>query len=137
MRPYAQSSLPQIQEITRRFPYSHGEPIAWVRGVPPKFFNAAGAHNAHVYAQGSGAPTDLGIPSLARPCFGDPVEIFWDSGEIPVFWGCGVTAQVVVMESLAGIEGVKVIGHAPGHMVCCDAPAEFDLIAKRGVSAAP
>jgi D-glutamate cyclase len=52
-----------------------------------------------------------------------------DSGEMPVFWGCGVTAQVVVMESLAGIEGVKVIGHAPGHMVCCDAPADFNLAA--------
>lgn len=49
------------------------------------------------------------------------MDINVEAGEIPVFWGCGVTAQIAVMESLAGFD-VKVIGHAPGHMVCCDLP---------------
>ncbi|KIJ56257.1 hypothetical protein M422DRAFT_57670 [Sphaerobolus stellatus SS14] len=103
MRPYHPSVLPDIQRITRMYPTSHGEPIAWVSLE---------------------AVDDLGIPALNRPCFGDPVEIKSSAGEIPVFWGCGVTAQVAVMESLAHL-GVKVMGHAPGHMVCCDLPSDI------------
>jgi uncharacterized protein YcsI (UPF0317 family) len=38
-------------------------------------------------------------------------------GEVPVFWGCGVTPQAAVMAS----RPAYAIGHAPGHMAITDA----------------
>lgn len=39
-------------------------------------------------------------------------------GEVPVFWGCGVTPQLSVMSSPA-LTGVA-ISHSPGKMVLLD-----------------
>lgn len=57
----------------------------------------------------------LGIADILKPEFGDP-PVFKE-GEIPVFWGCGVTPQLVLMASK--VDGVC-IGHAPGKMLCLD-----------------
>lgn len=39
----------------------------------------------------TGDPAGLGIRSLARPDFGDPVHA--EPGDVPMFWACGVTLQ--------------------------------------------
>ena len=53
---------------------------------------------------------------LNAPDFGDPVRLAPD--EIPVFWACGVTAQMVALEARPSLA----IFHAPGHMFITDRP---------------
>lgn len=95
MRPYPLEALEQVREITRPCTLAHGEPIAWG-------------------AEGTRA---LGITDLngTSPDFGDASEI--RAGEVPVYWACGVTPQLSVMESK--IPGV-VLSHAPGQMLVLD-----------------
>lgn len=66
--------------------------------------------------KGDGSAEKLGIANLEAPEFGDPPVM--REGEVPVFWGCGVTPQVAVMSS-PDVSGV-VIGHGPGKMLCLD-----------------
>jgi uncharacterized protein YcsI (UPF0317 family) len=76
--------------VTSRFPDVHGAPV-------------------HL-----GDPALIGIRDLARPDYGDAVDVHAD--EIPVFWACGVTPQ-------AAIEQAKpefCITHAPGAMLVTD-----------------
>lgn len=70
-------------------------------------------HGAPVHI---GAPEALGITDLARPDFGDTVDV--RDGDVPVFWACGVTPQAVVMASKPDFA----ITHAPGHMFITDVP---------------
>jgi uncharacterized protein YcsI (UPF0317 family) len=70
-------------------------------------------HGAPVHV---GAPEALGIADLSHPDFGDPVEI--RTGELPVFWGCGVTPQAALMASKPPFA----ITHAPGRMFISDVP---------------
>jgi uncharacterized protein YcsI (UPF0317 family) len=63
----------------------------------------------------AGDPRALGIEDLGRPDYGDPVDL--REGEVPVFWGCGVTPQAAVVESKPDLA----IAHAPGHMLITDA----------------
>ena len=95
MRPYPVDSVESVREITRPYIRAHGEPVAW----------------------GKEGALALGIDDLegSHPDFGDPTEI--RGGEIPVYWGCGVTPQQVVIDSK--IDGV-VVSHAPGHMLVLD-----------------
>ena len=79
-------------QITSRYPTVHGAPV-------------------HV-----GDPAALGIADLAKPDYGDPVEI--RDGEVPVFWACGVTPQAVAAASRPEL----MITHAPGHMFVTDVP---------------
>ena len=60
----------------------------------------------------------LGIGDLDHPDYGDAVAV--RSGEVPVFWACGVTTQAVMQAS--GIPFM--ISHAPGHMFITDRRAE-------------
>lgn len=90
MRPIPESLVDRAVEITSHYPLVHGAPV-------------------HV-----GDPKALGIERLERPDFGDPVPIC--DGEVPVFWACGVTPQVVALAS--GID--LMITHAPGHMFVSD-----------------
>jgi len=76
--------------ICSRFPRAHGAPIHF------------------------GDPTAIGIRDLNRPDFGDSVEL--RSGEVPVFWACGVTPQAVAMEAKPPF----LITHKPGHMFVTD-----------------
>jgi uncharacterized protein YcsI (UPF0317 family) len=90
MRPYRPADAIRAAVVTSRFPRAHGAPIH------------------------SGDPQTLGIADLSRPDYGDPVTIH--SGEVPVFWACGVTPQAVVAASKPAF----CITHAPGHMFVAD-----------------
>lgn len=91
MRPVPAAQVADAVRITSRYPAVHGAPV-------------------HV-----GDPAALGISDLDRPDFGDPPVIH--DGDVPVFWGCGVTPQAMVMESRPELA----ITHAPGHMLITDA----------------
>ncbi len=91
MRPLPASQVSDAVRITSRYPAVHGAPV-------------------HI-----GNPEELGIESLGRPDFGDPVTV--PEGHLPVFWACGVTPQAAVMQSRPSFA----IGHAPGHMLITDA----------------
>ncbi len=60
----------------------------------------------------------IGIRDLAVPDYGDPVEI--RTGEIPVFWACGVTPQAVACAAKLP----RMITHAPGCMFITDRRVE-------------
>ncbi len=90
MRPLTMSQAVQAIQITGRYPKAHGAPV-------------------HL-----GSPQEIGILDIDQPDFGDPVEIRED--EIPVFWACGVTPQVV----LESVKPEWAIAHAPGHMFVSD-----------------
>lgn len=92
MRPIAADSVSRAVQITARFPGSHGAPV-------------------HV-----GDPVVLGINDLGRPDYGDPVPI--KDGEVPVFWGCGVTPQSVALDA----KPEWMITHTPGRMFVTDVP---------------
>lgn len=77
-------------QVTARFPSVHGAPL-------------------HV-----GDPAALGIADLSAPEWGDPPRI--EAGDVPVFWGCGVTPQAVAVAA----EPELMICHAPGHMFVTD-----------------
>ncbi|SEW47287.1 Uncharacterized protein YcsI, UPF0317 family [Cognatiyoonia koreensis] len=102
MRPIPEAQVEQAREISRRFPQAHGAPIA------------------------AGDPADIGITDLARPDWGDPVEM--KSGEVPVYWACGVTPQNVLLDA-----GLPIcITHSPGHMLISDVAedAETTILTK-------
>lgn len=90
MRPIPEALVEQAVHVTERFPHAHGGPV-------------------HI-----GDPDALGIVDLARPDYGDAVPVY--SGEVPVFWACGVAPQ-------AAAEAARIplmITHAPGHMFITD-----------------
>ena len=68
-------------------------------------------HGAPVHL---GDPSLIGIADLAKPDYGDPVEV--RPGEMPVFWACGVTPQSVIAE----VRPPFCITHAPGSMLITD-----------------
>ena len=90
MRPMTPAQAIRAVQICGRFPRAHGTPV-------------------HV-----GDPAAIGIRDLARPDFGDPVEI--RPGEVPVFWACGVTPQAVAMQARPPL----CMTHKPGHMFVTD-----------------
>ncbi len=90
MRPIPGDQVAKAVAITSRFPQAHGAPVY------------------------IGDPRGLGIEDLDRPDFGDPVPV--QPGEVPVFWACGVTTHLAVMNARLPI----VITHAPGHMFVTD-----------------
>lgn len=90
MRPISHAQVPRAVMATGRFPAVHGAPI-------------------HI-----GDPAAIGIKDIGKPDFGDAVEI--RSGEVPVFWACGVTPQAVVMNTKPPFA----ITHSPGHMFIGD-----------------
>jgi uncharacterized protein YcsI (UPF0317 family) len=56
----------------------------------------------------------IGIKDIHKPDLGDPAEIA--PGELPVFWACGVTPQVVIEQARPPI----CITHKPGSMLITD-----------------
>ncbi|MCA1952054.1 MAG: putative hydro-lyase [Hyphomicrobiales bacterium] len=90
MRPLRPADAIRAIQITSRFPAVHGAPV-------------------HI-----GMPAMIGIADLARPDYGDPVEIRAD--ELPVFWACGVTPQAVI----AAARPDFAITHYPGSMLITD-----------------
>ena len=90
MRPIPREKVVKAVQVTSRFPAVHGAPI-------------------HI-----GDPEAIGISDISRPDLGDPAE--FKEGEVPVFWACGVTPQVVAMKSKPPL----MITHSPGHMFITD-----------------
>ena len=90
MRPMTPAQAVTATQVCSRFPRAHGAPIHF------------------------GDPSAIGIRDLNRPDFGDSVEL--RSGEVPVFWACGVTPQAVAMEAKPPF----LITHKPGHMFVTD-----------------
>lgn len=91
MRAIPATQVADAVRITSRYPAVHGAPV-------------------HI-----GDPSELGIADLDRPEYGDAPVI--ESGDIPVFWACGVTPQAAVTASAPELA----ITHAPGHMLITDA----------------
>jgi len=94
MRPILPHLVSRAVQITSRFPKAHGAPV-------------------HV---GDGAL--IGIPDLTKIDFGEIPEM--EEGEIPVFWGCGITPQMAAMESRIPF----MITHKPCHMFISDLTIE-------------
>lgn len=90
MRPFRPEAIERAIEITGRYPTMHGTPV-------------------HV-----GDPGAIGIDDLARPDFGDAVTIH--PGEYPVFWACGVTPQVALLDARLELA----VTHSPGCMFVTD-----------------
>src|SRR5262245_6668337 len=90
MRPMTPAQAVTATRVCARFPRAHGVPVHF------------------------GDPEAIGVLDLARPDFGDPVEV--PAGEVPVFWACGVTPQAVAMEARPPL----LITHKPGHMFVTD-----------------
>jgi len=92
MRPMLREDIERSVRITEGVPSAHGAPVHW------------------------GDPANLGIDDLSTPHYGDPAPL--EPGELPVFWPCGVTAQVAVQRARLPFA----ITHAPGHMLVTDLP---------------
>ena len=90
MRPLMPEQALKATRICSRFPRAHGAPI-------------------HL-----GDPTAIGIRDIAKPDFGDVVEV--RTGEVPVFWACGVTPQAALMQARPPFA----VTHKPGHMFLTD-----------------
>ena len=90
MRPMTPAQAVRAVQVTTRFHLTHGAPV-------------------HI-----GSADEIGIKDLKCPEFGDPVTI--RSGEMPVFWACGVTSQLAA----TSVPLPRVITHAPGHMFVSD-----------------
>lgn len=90
MRPMTMAQAIKATEITSHFKNVHGTPI-------------------HI-----GSPESLGIENINTPDYGEAVTI--KPGEIPVFWGCGVTPQSVALDAKPEL----MITHSPGHMFITD-----------------
>ena len=90
MRPLKAADAIRAIQITARFPNVHGAPV-------------------HI-----GDPALIGIADLAKPDYGDAVDVWPD--EIPVFWACGVTPQAAIAQARPEF----CITHAPGAMLITD-----------------
>ncbi len=90
MRPFVAADAIRAVQICSRFPSVHGAPV-------------------HI-----GNPDLIGIADLAKPDYGDPVQV--REGEEPVFWACGVTPQAVVEQSKPPF----CIAQGPGDMLVTD-----------------
>jgi uncharacterized protein YcsI (UPF0317 family) len=90
MRPMTPEQAVAATRVCARFPRAHGVPVHF------------------------GDPAGIGIADLARPDYGDPVDI--RPGEVPVFWACGVTPQAALMRAQLPLA----VTHKPGHMFLTD-----------------
>jgi uncharacterized protein YcsI (UPF0317 family) len=90
MRPMTPEQAVAATRVCARFPRAHGVPVHF------------------------GDPASIGITDIARPDYGDAVDI--RPGEVPVFWACGVTPQAALMEARLPLA----ITHKPGHMFLTD-----------------
>ena len=94
MRPFKPADAIRAVEVTSRFPLTHGAPVHF------------------------GDPAAIGIDDIMKPEYGDPPVI--EEGEVPVFWACGITPQVVVTNAKPDI----CITHFAAHMLITDLPSK-------------
>ena len=94
MRPFKPADAIRAVEVTSRFPLTHGAPVHF------------------------GNPEEIGIENLMKPDYGDSPVV--KEGEVPVFWACGITPQVVIEHAKPEI----CITHFPAHMLITDLPSK-------------
>ena len=94
MRPIPASMVSTAVQVSARFARHHGSPV-------------------HI-----GDPEAIGIKDISKSDWLSGVEV--GPGEVPVFWACGVTPQMVALESKPDL----MITHYPGHMFLSDIPSE-------------
>lgn len=92
MRSFRAADAIRVIQITSGFPAVHGAPV-------------------HM-----GDPNLIGIDNIDKPHFGPQPSIAQD--EIPLFWACGVTPQIVVQNARPPV----CITHTPAHMLVSDIP---------------
>jgi len=90
MRPFKKHEIDEVVKITGEYTKAHGAPV-------------------HI-----GDPEEIGVKDLDSPDYGSPIE--FEEGDIPVFWGCGVTTQSILKKAKLP----QVITHAPGKMLITD-----------------
>ena len=90
MRAFSPADAIRVIQITSRFPAVHGAPV-------------------HI-----ALPEAIGVGDIMRPDFGDPPAM--RAGELPLFWGCGVTPQVAIEAARPSL----CITHKPGAMLITD-----------------
>lgn len=90
MRPMSPEDAQRAKEITEKYPRVHGGPV-------------------HI-----GDPAAIGIKDIMKPDYGEPSEI--KPGEVPVFWACGVTPQLIVQNCKPAFA----MSHRPGYMFISD-----------------
>lgn len=90
MRSFTPADAERAEAITSLYPLLHGGPIH------------------------KGDPAAIGIADLNTPDWGDVVPV--PEGEIPLFWACGVTPHVILMN--AGLPFC--ITHKASHMLVTD-----------------
>ena len=91
MRPLSTKDTITSIEICSKFPSVHGAPIHF------------------------GNPDEIGVKDIMKPEYGDPPRPFKNK-EIPVFWACGVTPQLILEKSKPDF----CITHKPGCMLITD-----------------
>ncbi len=90
MRPIPEGQVKKAIDITSKYPETHGTPV-------------------HI-----GSPEKIGISKIDQPDYGKSVHIH--PGEVPVFWACGVTPQIVAKQAKPNL----MITHEPGYMFVTD-----------------
>lgn len=100
MRPIPAHLVAQAETITAQFPSVHGAPV-------------------HI-----GDPDKIGVTDLQSPDYGEAVTI--NDGEVPVFWGCGVTPQQAIVHAAVPLA----VTHEPGAMFITDIKHEEYRIPK-------
>ena len=98
MRPIPEARVEEAIRISGEQPLAHGAPV-------------------HV-----GDPETLGIRDLSAPDWGEDGDLL--PGEVPVFWACGVTSQVVCRNAAPEL----MISHAPGFMFVTDVPVAAQTV---------
>lgn len=94
MRPIRSDQVARVVQLTSRFPAFHGAPV-------------------HV-----GNPEAIGIHDLSDPWAGDGIDLRED--EVPVFWACSVTPQLVAVQARLPL----MITNAPSCMFIADRRTE-------------
>ncbi|MEO0637058.1 MAG: putative hydro-lyase [Pseudomonadota bacterium] len=106
MRAIEAAKVEQASLISAQYPWAHGDPV-------------------HI-----GKPSDIGISDIAHPDWGDATPVA--SGEVPMFWACGVTPQAAVIDAKLPFA----ITHTPGHMLITEVPEDRDVRAMPRASSA-
>lgn len=97
MRSILKDQVARTFQVTSRYPATHGAPV-------------------HV-----GDPRQIGINNLDDVDFGERTPLSQlEPDEVPVFWGCGATPQVVALEAKPEF----MISHCPGCMFITDVRLE-------------
>ncbi|XP_018605746.2 D-glutamate cyclase, mitochondrial isoform X1 [Scleropages formosus] len=108
------TSVPCVEVGSFRCPM-----VVSMRPIPAEKLDAA-ARATHLAPLSHGAPVHIGDPALlgirdaSQPDYGDPVVPA--PGDVPVFWGCGVTG----VEAVRSCKTPLAFTHAPGCMFLSD-----------------